>query len=291
VRFGVLLPSGGNDVPPEEFTAVARQAEALGFHSAWVTDHVVMPDRVDSVSPYGGGAWRYPTTSQWFDPLVTLGWVGAVAPHLELGTTVLVLPLRQPLLIAKQIATLDRMSNGRVLLGIGVGWMKEEFDRIGPEWEHRGSRSEEMVHIMRMLWKGGPVTFSGRHFQLSESTMHPTPIRGEVPVFWGGHSEASLRHVARMGDGWHPTGIGLDTFVEAKNRLAALCHDHGRDPASVTIVVRAGRQMPLTEESIVALHEHGVQHLVVTPPDGTEACFEELRRIAVLAKLTPRNAG
>lgn len=263
MELGVRLPAGGPNANAENVVAVARWAEELGYRSMWVGDHVVLPEHVDSSYPYSPtGRWTMPADWKYLDPLLALAWAGAVAPSLKLGTSVLIGPLRNPILLAKQVSTLDYLTGGRVILGIGVGWMEEEFDLVGAPFNDRGKRAEEMVGLMRALWSGETVNFQGEYWQISDCKMHPRPAQSTVPVVWGGHSDAALRRVARVGDGWHPTMISVEQVAEGIRKLAEYCEQYGRDPASLEVIVRPPDYEPKTLDR---LRELGVQQVLVFP--------------------------
>ena len=268
MKLGVILPSAGPNTGADSIVATAKLAAELGFHSLWLTDHVVLAERVDAVYPYRShGRWDYPPDTPWLDPLLSLAWAGAAAPGLELGTSVLVLPIRNPVLLAKQVASLDYLSGGRVVLGVGAGWMEEEFDIIGAPFSGRGARAEEMVALMRRYWSGESVEFEGRHYRsAAPARMYPRPAQARIPVVWGGHSDAALRRVARHGDGWHPTQIPLEALGRGLSRLRAHCERAGRDPESLSIVVRPGDTYEIDEETHARHLELGVGHLVIDTP-------------------------
>ncbi|NJL44278.1 MAG: LLM class flavin-dependent oxidoreductase, partial [Nitrosarchaeum sp.] len=158
MEVGVIIHNAGDKANPENLIKTAQWAEALGYHSIWLTDHVVLKEEVNSWYPYRThGRWDYPPDTKWIDPLLTLAWAGAAAPTLKLGTSVLVVPLRNPILLAKQLASLDFLTGGRVILGAGAGWMAEEFELIGQDYANRGKRVLEMVELMRQLWRGEMV--------------------------------------------------------------------------------------------------------------------------------------
>lgn len=264
---GVIVPNAGPKASPENIAAIARLAESLGYHSLWVTDHVILPEKVEAYYPYRThGRWDYPADTPWLDPLLALMWASAAAPTLKLGTSVLVLPIRNPILIAKQIATLDFLSGGRVVLGLGAGWMEEEFKIIGESFTNRGQRQHEMLALMRQLWSGERVDFHGKFYDVAGCKMHPRPAQANIPVFWGGHSDAAIRRVARSGDGWHPTQVPLDQLRAGMLKLAEYCQEFGRDPASIPVMVRPGNTYALTPETHAAHVELGVSHLVVDTP-------------------------
>ena len=148
MEVGVIVPNAGPKASPENIVAVARLADELGYHSIWLTDHVVLPERVDAHYPYRShGRWDYPADTKWLDPLLSLCWAAAACPGLKIGTSILVAPLRHPVLLAKQLSTLDFLTGGRLVLGIGVGWMEEEFEAIGQSYTGRGRRTEEMIDL------------------------------------------------------------------------------------------------------------------------------------------------
>ena len=268
MKLGVILPSAGPNTGAANIVATARLAAELGFHSLWLTDHVVLGERVDAIYPYRShGRWDYPPDTPWLDPLLSLAWAGAAAPELQLGTSVLVLPIRNPVLLAKQVASLDYLSGGRVIIGAGAGWMEEEFDLVGEPFAGRGARAEEMVALMRRYWSGESVVFEGRHYRTpAPARMYPRPAQVRIPILWGGHTDAALRRVARCGDGWHPTQISLAALEHGLGRLHRYCEAEGRDPDSLSVVVRPGDTYEVNEEAHARHLELGVDHLVIDTP-------------------------
>lgn len=267
MHVGVIIPNAGTKATPANIVSVARWGEELGFHSVWVTDHVALPERVDSWYPYRThGRWDYSSDTNWLDPLLALQWAAAVAPSLQIGTSIIVVPLRNPLLLAKQISTLDYLTGGRVILGAGAGWMKEEFDLIGQSYENRGKRLLEMVALMRRCWSGDEVHFEGQFYNVSGFRMYPTPLKKDIPVIWGGHSDAAIRRCARTGDGWHPTQITVEALAEGMEKLRQYCGEFGRDPKTVPIVARPGNIYAVDHETHARHLELGVTHLVADTP-------------------------
>lgn len=295
MEVGVIIPNAGSKASPESIITTARWAEALGYHSVWVTDHVVLPEQVDSYYPYRThGRWDYLPETVWLDPLLALSWAGAAAPSLKLGTSVLVAPLRNPILLAKQLSTLDFLSGGRVIFGAGAGWMEEEFNLIGQSFSNRGKRIIEMVKLMQALWTGETVDFQGEFYQVSGCKMYPRPAQGTIPVVWGGHSEAAIRRIARGGDGWHPTQITLEKLAEGITKLKQYCQEYGRDPDSVLIIARPGDTYEINAESQARHVELGVNHLVVDTPikqedPGLKILRAQMERVAKVCGLTPRS--
>ena len=208
MEFGISLPGRGPLAKPDQVLTMAARADALGYASIFVTDHVVLPaSMARSVYPYsttrqlpGGAAQDY------LEPLALLGTLARATRRARLGTSVLVVPYRHPLVTAKMLATLDRLSGGRIILGAGVGWLREEFEALGaPPFEERGSVTDEYLAFMRQTWTTDPVTFRGRYVSVSAVHALPKPVQPNgIPVWIGGHTDAAVRRAARLGDGWHP---------------------------------------------------------------------------------------
>jgi probable F420-dependent oxidoreductase len=297
MEIGLRIPGAGPNTSPENVVKVARWAEELGYHSVWISDHVVLPEpeTVKSYYPYDPeNQWRYPADADWLDPFLVLAWAGAVAPSVKLGTSVLVVPLRNPVLLAKQLSTLDFLSGGRAILGAGVGWMKEEFELIDAPFQRRGARTEEMIKLMRAFWTGETVDFQGEFYQVSGCKMHPRSVQETIPVVWGGHSDYALKRVAKLGDGWHPTQTTIAQLAEGIERLRRFCQEYGRDPASVTVIARPGKVYPLNAETHRQHQELGVRQVVLDPPldqPNLSTCREEMERVAEVCGLQYRASG
>ncbi|HEX6311877.1 MAG TPA: LLM class F420-dependent oxidoreductase, partial [Acidimicrobiia bacterium] len=204
MKFGIIFANAGPLGEPGLTTGLARLAEERGFESLWTVEHTVIPGGYASQYPYddsgkmpGGDA--VPIT----DPLIWMTWVAAVTTRLRVATGILILPQRNPLVLAKELATLDVLSNGRVELGIGVGWLREEFEALGVPFEERGARTDEYVAALRCLWSPGPSTFEGRFASFSDCNSYPKPVQENgIPIVVGGHSPAAARRAGRLGDGF-----------------------------------------------------------------------------------------
>jgi len=292
MEFGVNLPTSGALATLENIVKVAGWAAELGFHSLWASDHVVLPERVDASYPYArDGRWPYPADTNWLDPLLALSWAAQAAPGCKLGTNVLVVPLRNPLLLAKQTATLDYLSGGRVLLGIGAGWMEEEFKLLGVPFADRGARTVEMVKLMRAFWSGDQVSFKGKYWQVADCMIHPLPVRRSIPIYWGGHSEAALRRVARVGDGWLPLGLSMAELRAGVEQIRTTREQLQRDPHGVSIVVRPGAQYKVDAERLEENRALGITHWIIDNPardPAFQALHDEMQRVAELCKLPAR---
>lgn len=284
MQLGLSFANVGAAATAEGAVAVARRAEALGFDSLWTVDHVVVPGGYASTYPYANGG-RMPggEDAPLCDPLLWLAWVGPQTSRILLATGMLVLPLRSPLVVAKQTATLAHLSHGRLRLGVGVGWLREEFDALGVPFAERGARTEEYVTALRVLWKEERPTFQGRFVRFVDARLWPKPPGGTVPVVVGGHTPASARRAGRIGDGYFPgsrTPEELEQLLDIMRRAAA---DAGRDPAAIEVTAAARLDAP----SLERLASLGV-HRVVVPPRGLEleAVLEGLERAAAKLRET-----
>lgn len=213
---------------PNQVVEVARIAEEVGFHGVVASEHFFHPEKLTSPYPYSeDGKPAFAPDTPWLDPAALLGAIASATESLWLSHAVYVLPLRHPLEVAKSLASLSQLSKGRVALGAGVGWMKEEFDQLGEDFRTRGLRANEMIEVMRKVWTGGPVEHHGRFYDFDPIWMHPTPVE-PIPIWIGGQSEAALRRAARLGDGWIASGCGVDEIEDWTGRLARLRREAGR---------------------------------------------------------------
>jgi probable F420-dependent oxidoreductase len=203
MRVGAKLPNSGVLPLSLGVPRMAGELEASGFASLWVSDHVVMPRTVRSRYPYADdGIATWATDDPWYDSIVALAMAAAVTHAVELGTAVLVLPQRQPVVLAKQLASLDRLADGRVVLGVGSGWLAEEFAALATPFESRGRRTDEWIDLLRACWNGRPPAFDGEHYQLpADVVCEPTPAR-RIPILVGGMAPPALRRARERGDGW-----------------------------------------------------------------------------------------
>jgi probable F420-dependent oxidoreductase len=209
LAIGCTLPTSGPAADPGALGALAQAAEELGFDSIWISDHVVVPERISSSYPYSvDGQFPTSATEPYLDPLASLSFVGGMTRRIRLGTHVLVLPYRHPLLTAKMIATLDNLSGGRVDLGIGVGWMREEFEALdSPSYERRGAVTDEQVRLFKTVWTEDVASFEGEFYRFDRLGAHPQPLQKPHPPIWvGGHTPPALRRTGRLADGWLPIG-------------------------------------------------------------------------------------
>ncbi|MCZ0729064.1 LLM class F420-dependent oxidoreductase [Mycolicibacterium iranicum] len=260
--------------------AVAATAERCGFATLWVGEHVVMVDESDSHYPYSDdGRIAISADVDWLDPLITLSFAAAATNRIELATGVLLLPEHNPVIMAKQAASLDRMTGGRLSLGVGVGWSKEEYDALGVPFEGRGRRLAEYVAAMRTLWRDDVASFSGEFVSFDRVRVNPKPHGRSIPVVLGGNSDAALRHVAEWGDGWY--GFNLADVEEAAfraSKLRSLCREVGRDPTDLRLAVSLQDPVPA---DATRLADAGIDELVLVAgppadPIAAEAWISDL---------------
>ena len=268
MKFGCHLPIWGPGATREALITLARRVEAMGFDSVWASDHVVIPFQISSRYPYNAtGDFPLSPTTDFLEPLTVLSLVAGVTERLRLGTTVLVLPHRHPVLAAKMLATLDHLAPGRVILGAGVGWMREEIELLGAPYDQRGAWTDEAIEIMRACWRDERVSHRGRFFNFPEIGVAPKPARGTIPIWIGGHTPRAMRRVAELGEGWHAAFATPDVMRKGLVELQAACEKVGRNPAEVTLSVRLGlaAKRPSSEvlDELKALRDVGVSHVIV----------------------------
>lgn len=279
MKFGLMFANAGPFASPEMLTHLATTAERVGVESIWSVEHVVIPVGYQSTYPYDpSGKIPFPNNVPIPDPLLPLAYAAAVTKKLRLGTGILILPQRHPLYVAKEVATLDLLSGGRALFGIGIGWLEEEFDALGVPFAERAARTAESVRAIRSLWKDDPEPFAGRFYRWGKLESNPKPVQKPgVPIFVGGHTEMSARRAARYGDGFFPATNDDEKLAWLLGVMREECKKLGRDPASIEVT--SGRAAP-DVESVKRLADLGVSRYVAWPPafdpDGLTAGLEKL---------------
>jgi probable F420-dependent oxidoreductase len=282
MKFGVWIPNCRHLATPEIIRGAAVRAEALGYDSVWVSDHVVVPDA--NVVNFGETV---------FDPLVTLGVIAGATSRVRLGTTVLIVPYRNAVVTARMISSLDALSGGRVVFGIGAGWVAAESAMLSVPFAERGAMTDEYLEVMQELWTKPAPSFSGNYTQFKSVKFEPKPVQKPHPPIWvGGHSEAALRRTVQFGAAWHPINRSPEELKAGRAELARLCQARGRAvPPAITLrndvrLVGPGETAPKSThggrviageparlvEQIAELAECGVEHLVLEflASDGPE---------------------
>ena len=294
MKIGVALPTVGLDHGPELLLPVAEAAERLGFDSVWATDHALMCYQRESEYPYGRSGTEIAMTPGigWLEPLAALSFVAARTERVGLGTSVLVLPYRNPVLVASQAATLHLLSRDRLILGVGTGWMREEFEALGLDPAERGARTDEHIEVLRTLWRDDPASFEGR-FTSFDDVVLGLPPRGSTPPVWvGGNTRPALRRALRHGDGWHGFEVYAEDMGAIRAQLEELGDELGRDPAALELSVVRGMVPPAREdESFI----EGRRNLGASGPEMVEELgrYAEARvglvlvQVSLLAPLMP----
>ncbi len=268
---------------------LCRRAEAVGFESVWGGEHVIMPSEFDSKYPYtADGKIPAEPDTPIPDPLIWLAYVAAAAPTLQLGTCILIVPQRNPLVLAKELATLDQLSGGRVELGLGVGWLKEEFDALGIEWARRGARNDEYVAAMRELWRGPHAEYHGEFVDFPKVTSSPRPVKGDIPILVGGDSDAAIRRAVKIADGFFPGEGDAEQLGALLARLRQAAEIAGRDPDSIEVNAIFGAQMADPVAGVEQMKELGVGRIMVPAfffagPGGIDRMAEFGEKVTALA--------
>lgn len=270
MQFGACVPHYGVAASKKAVADFCKLAEELEFNSIWTTDHIAVNKQF--ANPYGS----------LLESLMTLGYAAAKTEHVTLGTSIIVLPMRNPILFAKETATLDQLSDGRLILGLGAGWMEDEFATLGSNFRDRGRIMNEQIRLLRELWTSGEPKFDGRFFKLSDVAFLPKPAQANGPPIWiGGTSPAALKRVAHLGDGWHPVGLSPNELARGTAKLNSIMKEKRKIVMSVRVPVKisssatttyslsSGEQAYMiggTREAVVreieAFQQVGLNHLI-----------------------------
>jgi probable F420-dependent oxidoreductase len=272
MKIGVHLPQWGADATRSGVLSVARCAEDAGLDSVWVADHLVYPVRSESAYPYRADGTPFGPEDGFLEAFTMLAAVAGATSRVQLGTSVFVMPMREPLQIAKTVATLDVLSEGRVILGIGAGWWEEEYRALGATFARRGRRLDEQIQIVRALWRDGRLEHHGEFYDFDEVVCEPRPVQpGGPPILVGGMGAPGWRRAARLGDGWHAVGSHEETLSEGLAEVRRLAAESGREPDEVGLSTSAG--LPADPERalkrLIRLGETGVRHVVLNVPGDT----------------------
>ncbi len=280
MEWGVTLPHLGHIATRDALIEFSTAVDDLGFNSGWASDHVCWPAEFVSQYPYSDdGSFPAPPKTGWLDPIGTLQFVAAVTQNLRLGFSVLILPYRPPVETAKRLVTIDVLSGGRLILGVGVGWMREEAEVLGMPWDRRGKRSDEQLEVFRTLFSEDDPSYDGEFYSFPSVGFEPKPVQRPVPVWVGGNSAAAYRRVAQFGHGFHAAFETLDDVASGWAAVGEQCDAAGRDLSEITLSLRyyldpaevmkpavsvAGSTEKMID-SVGGVAETGVTHLVLDP--------------------------
>lgn len=291
MRYGVAIPQANQFATPDAIRAVSRAVEELGFDSLWVSDHIIVPEGSGYIPEFMA------------EPLATLAFAAAETSHVTIGTSVLILPYRDPVFSAKFLSTVDYLSNGRLIVGVGAGWLEQEFEAMSVPFEERGPRTDEAIRVMRNLWETETSSFEGRWKRYTKMRMFPkgsASRRGTIPIWVGGGGEASIRRAAELGDGWHPINLSPEQLKGGVARYKALCEQYGRQPGPICLrhmpggrTTPSGSRWPLTgsaEEQAADIREWaeaGLDELMLSlPARSLTELVQTLRRF--MREVAPR---
>jgi probable F420-dependent oxidoreductase len=264
MEIGLFAPLGNGNASASILRTLGREAEARGFESIWVAEHVVLFDDYESQYPYAVDG-RFPGGGDTglLEPLTALTYLAAVTDHIRLGTGICLVPQRNPVYTAKQVVDLDSLSGGRVDFGIGVGWLREEFEVLQMDFDSRGARADEYLDVMKALWQDDPSEFHGEHYDLPACRMYPKPVQQpHPPIHVGGESRAAMRRVARHGQGWYSFNRLPEDLDEPLARLDEVLAAEGRSRADLQVTV-CPYFNAVTPAMVDGYRERGVDRLVV----------------------------
>ena len=263
--LGVLPPyRTGVTADPAWMQTFAGHADDLGFESLLVVEHVVVPAGYASRYPYSDtGRMPLPDDVDIPDPLELLAFLAATTTRIRLGTGILVLPEHHPVQLAKRVATIDRLSGGRVFLGVGVGWLREEVEATGVDFSTRGARTDEAIAALRALWHEDEPSFAGEFFRFDRARSHPKPLQPSIPIHVGGHSPSAARRAGRLGDGFFPLGLDGELLRERLDQVRAAAEAAGRDPGVIELTL-GGMLGALDAEHVDRAVARGASRLVLS---------------------------
>jgi probable F420-dependent oxidoreductase len=255
MRLGFALPNIGPIATAEAVSKVAQRAEALGFDSLWTVERLLYPVKPQSPYPATPDGSLPEPYKHVLDPLEALTFAAAQTKRIALGTSVLDVPYYNPVMLARRLTTLDFLSNGRLLVGLGLGWSKDEMDATGADMKQRGALADEFLQVLKAVWTTNPVEFHGRFFQVPKSYINPKPVqRPHPPIYLAAFAPPALKRLATMADGWNPVAIPLEGMAQMFGGIKEMAKQAGRDPSSLKMVVRANLDItdkPLGKERMI----------------------------------------
>ena len=268
MKFALSAVGTGSTARPELLKQVAQRAEALGFESIWIPEHLVIPISMKTPYPYSpDGKFPGGATVAVHDPLLALAFAAGCTERIKLGTGVFVLPLRNALAVAKAVASLDVLSSGRFLFGVGIGWLEEEFDAVGMPFKDRAARTREAIKMMKVLWSEETPAFQGRFHNFPPIGFSPKPVqKPHPPLIFGGETRVALKRAAELGDGWYGTRFTPESVQPMITQLKEFAMAAGRDFSRFEITCGIGDGLPFTLDTARRFAEAGVHRLMVFAP-------------------------
>jgi probable F420-dependent oxidoreductase len=283
MNIGLFALGIGAGARPGAILKTAAEAERRGISTLWVGEHVVLFDRQDSKYPYAeSGEFPLPGGADWLDPFITLTFAAAVTKTIRLATGICLVPEHNPLVLAKEVASLDRLSGGRFALGVGIGWSAEEFAALGIPFERRAQRTREYIEVMRLLWSDDVTSFHGEFVNFDAAMCFPKPERrAKLPIIFGGESGPALKRTADIGNGWFGFNVGPDDAAPLADKLRAMVRAKGRDASEVEIIA-CPYTKKITGDDLKKYRAAGVDELVIlsSPPEEESQIDGWIERIA-----------
>jgi probable F420-dependent oxidoreductase len=267
MTYGVVFTGYGPMADPEKLRRLARKADQLGFDSLWLYDHVTFPARI----PETYGKIVFTPETPFLDPLATLSFLAAETKQIRLGTGILLAALRHPLLVAKSVSTLDHLSGGRAILGVGLGWIAEEFEALGVPFRQRVGRLRESVEILRGIWANGKFGYQGRYYSFPEMTSFPMPLQeGGPPIWFGAFAEPALKRAAELGDGWFGAGGPVDKVIKRLSRVREFARERGKNHFALGV----SAEPDISPEVAEQFRQAGATHINLTYTSGETSEIE-----------------
>jgi probable F420-dependent oxidoreductase len=263
MKFGLMFANTGPYVEPDAAIELAQTAEAAGVESIWTVEHVVVPKGYQSAYPYSKSG-RMPgdlEDNDIPDPLIWLSFIAAATTKIKLATGILIVPQRNPVVTAKAVATLDRLSKGRMMLGVGSGWLEEEFDALGVPFGDRGDRTDDYLRAYRALWSQDVPSHQGSHVSFDQTYCRPQPVGGDVPIIVGGHSKRAARRAGELGNGFFPGRGNVQALSALFDHVRRSAEAVGRDPEAIEFTAGG----PTTPEYVQSLADIGVTRMIAPP--------------------------
>ena len=310
MRLGFTVPQFGPDAGPEALQEVARRAEDLGYDSLWVIERLLYPRSPQSPYPAtADGSLPLPYRRS-LDPLATLAYLAAATSRVRIGTSIINLPFHNPVLLARELGTIDVLSDGRLNVGFGVGWSPDEFEAVAVPMRGRGRRAEEALQVIEAIWRDNPVEFEGRYFRVPESFFDLEPVqKPRPPIYMAAYTPATMNRVARLADGWNPSGVPLEAMEQMFAAIKEAAAEVGRDPSSLKLIVTAnvefhpaplGDDRPIfvgsaeqIEADIFATRRLGAEELIFNAlfspdVDSTEDLLSRMEQLRAMARRSER---
>ena len=282
MKVGFFAVGIGHMARPDLIKTVAVNAERLNFATVWAPEHVVLFDSHISKYPYSKGEFPLPAETAFADPFTTLAYAAAYTSRVKLATGICLVPEHNPVVLAKVVATLDQLCSGRFVLGVGVGWLEEEFNAVGVPWEHRARRTRECIDAMRRLWSDAHSSYDGEFYKFKNVRSYPKPVRGEVPIWFGGETPPALKRVAEYGNGWCGFNMTPAEAAEKMTRIEQLLKAAGRKRSEIYTALSPYAK-PITRDDLKRYRDAGVDELAFvefTPPSNERDLIAKMEQMA-----------